>query len=49
MQASIGIEGLYLSNWKFEVKYSFYFGNDDVGEPLWSDRDNVAIGVKYKF
>jgi len=49
MWASIGLDALYLDNWQFSAKYSFYFGNDDVGEPVLSDRDNVAISVKYKF
>ena len=49
MVASIGLQGAYLSNWEFEAKYSFYFGNDDVGEPLFYDRDNLAISVKYTF
>lgn len=47
--ASIGVHGYYLSNWEFDVKYSFYFGNDDLEEPILSDRDNLAINVKYKF
>jgi len=47
--ASVGLHGYYLDNWEIDAKYSFYFGNDDPGEPVLSDRDNVALSVKYKF
>ncbi len=47
--ASIGANALYLTNWEFAAKYSFYFGNDDRDEPVLSDRDNLALSVKYKF
>ena len=47
--ASVGAHGYYLDNWEIEAKYSFYFGNHDPGEPVLSDRDNVALSVKYKF
>ncbi len=47
--ASVGAKALYLDNWEFEAKYSFYFGNDDPGEPILADRDNVTLSAKYKF
>jgi len=47
--ASVGVDALYLNNWQFSAKYSFYFGNDDPGEPVLFDRDNLAISAKYKF
>lgn len=47
--ASVGVNALYLDNWEMQAKYSFYFGNDDTGEPVLSDRDNIALSVKYKF
>jgi Protein of unknown function (DUF1302) len=47
--ASVGVNALYLNNWEIQAKYSFYFGNDDPGEPVLSDRDNVALSIKYKF
>lgn len=49
MWASIGVHGYYLDHWEFDVKYSFYFGNDDLEEPVLSDRDNVTLFAKYKF
>ncbi|MFV8817745.1 DUF1302 domain-containing protein [Haliea sp. E17] len=47
--ASLGFNAVYLTNWEFAAKYSFYFGNDDRDEPVLSDRDNLALSVKYKF
>lgn len=47
--ASIGAHATYLNNWEFDAKYSFYFGNDDPGEPILSDRDNFTVSAKYKF
>lgn len=47
--ASVGADAIYLNNWQFSAKYSFYFGNNDPGEPVLFDRDNLAISVKYKF
>ncbi len=47
--ASVGVDALYLNDWQFSAKYSFYFGNDDPGEPILSDRDNFAISAKYRF
>ncbi len=47
--ASIGLDAVYLDHWQFAAKYSFYFGNDDRDEPVLSDRDNIALSVKYKF
>jgi len=47
--ASAGVTALYLTNWEFAAKYSFYFGKDDRDEPVLSDRDNIALSVKYKF
>ncbi len=47
--ASVGAKAYYLDNWEFEAKYSFYFGNDDPGEPILADRDNVTVSAKYKF
>lgn len=49
MWASIGLHANYLTNWEFDAKYSFYFGNDDLQEPLLYDRDNFALSAKYKF
>lgn len=47
--ASVGVNAIYLNNWEFAAKYSFYFGNDDSDEPVLSDRDNLALSAKYKF
>jgi hypothetical protein len=47
--ASIGVHANYLTNWEFDAKYSFYFGNDDPGEPVLADRDNFTLSAKYKF
>ncbi len=47
--ASAGLNAIYLNNWEFAAKYSFYFGNHDRNEPVLSDRDNLALSVKYKF
>jgi hypothetical protein len=47
--ASVGAHIDYLDNWEFDTKYSWYFGNDDPGEPVLSDRDNVSLSVAYKF
>lgn len=47
--ASIGVHAYYLTNWEFDAKYSFYFGNSDLQEPVFYDRDNLAISAKYRF
>ena len=47
--ASVGVHAYYLTNWEFDAKYSFYFGNNDLQEPLLYDRDNFAISAKYRF
>jgi hypothetical protein len=47
--ASLGATAYYLSNWQFDVKYAWYFGNDDAADQTLDDRDNISIGVKYRF
>jgi hypothetical protein len=47
--AGIGARAIYLENWEFDAKYSFYFGNDDPGDPVLSDRDNLTLSAKYRF
>jgi hypothetical protein len=47
--ASIGVDAFYLTNWQFSAKYSWYFGNDNPEDQVLSDRDNVAISMKYVF
>ena len=47
--ASLGIDAFYLTNWQFSAKYSWYFGNDNPDDRVLSDRDNIALSVKYIF
>lgn len=47
--ASFGIVANYLTNWTFDAKYNWYFGNDDARDKVLSDRDNLAIDIKYRF
>jgi hypothetical protein len=47
--ASLGVTAFYLTNWEFAAKYSWYFGNDNPEDMVLSDRDNIALSVKYKF
>ncbi|PLW70091.1 DUF1302 domain-containing protein [Pseudohalioglobus lutimaris] len=49
MTASIGATAYYLTNWQFDAKYAWYFGNDDAADQTLDDRDNISIGVKYRF
>jgi hypothetical protein len=47
--ASIGFTANYLTNWTFEGKYNWYFGNDKPEDKVLSDRDNISLTVKYRF
>jgi len=47
--AAIGVDAFYLTNWQFSAKYSWYFGNDIPEDRVLSDRDNIALSVKYLF
>ena len=47
--ASFGVDALYLTNWQFSAKYSWFFGNDDPKDLVISDRDNFALSMKYVF
>ncbi|MEH6519512.1 MAG: DUF1302 family protein [Halioglobus sp.] len=47
--ASLGVDAFYLTNWQFSAKYSWYFGNNIPEDRVLSDRDNIAISMKYLF
>ena len=47
--AAIGVDAFYLTNWQFSAKYAWYFGNDKPEDRVLSDRDNIALSVKYTF
>ena len=47
--ASVGMDAFYLTNWQFSAKYSWYFGNDIAQDRVISDRDNMALSVRYLF
>ena len=47
--ASVGMDAFYLTNWQFSAKYSWYFGNDIAEDRVISDRDNMALSVRYLF
>jgi hypothetical protein len=47
--ASVGMDAFYLTNWQFSAKYSWYFGNDIAQDRVISDRDNMALSVRYIF
>ncbi|RLQ21354.1 DUF1302 family protein [Seongchinamella sediminis] len=47
--ASFGVTANYLSNWTFDARYNWYFGNDDPADKVLSDRDNFALDIKYRF
>lgn len=42
---SVGLEAMYLDNWRFGVVYNDYSGRNQ----LWQDRDNISFNVKYTF
>ena len=47
--AAVGVDAFYLTNWQFSAKYAWYFGNDNPEDRVLSDRDNIAISIKYTF
>ena len=47
--AAIGVDAFYLTNWQFSAKYAWYFGNDIPEDRVLSDRDNIALSVRYSF